>query len=510
MKPSPQRIRRSGVVVDARPVSVEAVLDVALSGVPVTLSRRAAWRRQMVASRTALERMLREGVCVYGVSTGVGNSSSHTVEREAQEAYARSVMEQHGCGAGEPFAPEEARAIVFTRIVALAKGWSGVRLSLLDALARLLNHDIVPAIPQLGSVGASGDLTPLSYVAAAAAGEREVFYRGRIVPAARALKAEGIEPFRFAPKETLAIMNGTSAMTAVGILVTARLAAVVEVAEQATALAVEVLLGRSQAFDPRIHAAKPHPGQIESARRIARALASSRLADSAPADGRPVQDRYSLRCAPQALGATRDGLSWANELLEIELNSVNDNPLVDAARGEALFGGNFFGGHPGLALDLVKVAAASVADLVDRQFALLVDKHHSLGLPDTLVAYPGCGVKGLQMTCSALAALAAQRAAPDSVLSRSTECGNQDKVSMGLNAAINARAAVEFAAHALAAHLIALSNAAMHRDERRLSPAGRKLLMSIRALSPVLTEDRRLDRDIDRLAAWIGARPART
>ena len=496
------------MTLDARPVSLAALLDVALQAAPVTLSAAPAWRRSIGHSRAVLEDLLREGVCVYGVSTGVGNSSSEAVDRDGQLAYGRSVMEQHGCGAGEPFPEIEARAIVFARLVALAKGLSGVRLSLLEALSRLLNRGIAPVIPRFGSVGASGDLTPLSYVAAAAAGEREVFHRGRVVPAARALRTAGLRPFDFAPKETLAIMNGTSAMTAVAILATARLEAVIETAERASALAVEVLLGRSQAFDARIHAAKPHPGQVESARRIARALAGSRLVDPRPSDGRTVQDRYSLRCSPQALGAVRDAASWANRLLEIELNSANDNPLVDAERGETLFGGNFFGGHPAFAADLVKIAAASVADLVDRQFALLVDRHNSMGLPDTLVAYDGCGVKGLQMTCSALTALCIQRSAPDSVLSRSTECANQDKVSMGLNAAVNAREAVEYLAGAMAAHLIALSNAAVHRDERRLSPAGRRLLAEIRVLSPVLRKDRRLDTDVARLSAWIGRRPA--
>jgi histidine ammonia-lyase len=484
-------------------------LEVALHSAQVTFAASPAWRRRIARTRQQLDQMLASGACVYGVSTGVGNSSSSAVDQKGVAAYGRAVMEQHGCGVGEPFPEPEARAIVFTRLVGLAKGLSGVRLSLLEALSQLLNHGIAPAIPRFGSVGASGDLTPLSYVAAVVAGEREAFYRGGIVPAAEAFRAEGLRPFEFAPKEILSIMNGTSVMTAVAILTTARLEAIIEVAEKASALAVEVLLGRTQAFDARIHAAKPHPGQIESARRIRRALSGSRLVDPPASDGRPVQDRYSLRCSPQALGAARDAVVWANGVLEIELNSANDNPLVDGKRGEVLFGGNFFGGHPALAMDLVKITAASIADLLDRQFALLVDRHYNMGLPETLVTYGGCGVKGLQMTCSALTALAVQRAASDSALSRSTECANQDKVSMGLNAAVNAREAVELVAGALATELIALSNAAALRDETRLSRAGARLLREVRALSPVLTEDRRLDTDIARLTAWIGRRPGR-
>jgi histidine ammonia-lyase len=501
--------RSHEIRLDARRVSCESVLDVALGDTRVAVSSAAGWRRAMERSRRHLERMLDDGVCVYGVSTGVGNNSGQAVDPDRMTAHGRDVMQQHGCGVGEPFSGVEARAIVFARLVSLAKGLSGVRLSLLEALAQLLNHEIAPAIPRIGSVGASGDLTPLSYVAAAVSGEREVIYRGRVVPAKQALKQARLAPFQFAPKETLAVMNGTSVMTAVGILATARLEAVIVAAERASALAVEVLCGRSQAFDPRIHAAKPHPGQVKSAGRIAQALAGSRLVDPPTAAGRPVQDRYSLRCSPHAIGAARDAVVWAKQVLEIELNSANDNPLVDPDCPEALFGGNFFGGHPALAMDLVKIAAASLADLADRQFALLVDRHENIGMPETLVAYGGCGVKGLQMTCSALTALAVQRSASDAVLSRSTECANQDKVSMGLNAAVNASEVVGHLANALACELIALSNAAALRDERKISGAGRRLLAELRALSPVLTEDRRLDLDIARVAAWIGRRSER-
>ena len=203
------------------------------------------------------------------------------------------------------------------------------------------------------------------------------------------------------------------------------------------------------------------------------------------------------------LGATRDALEWAWRLLGIELNSVNDNPLVDPGGGGVLFGGNFYGGHVALAMDLVKIAAASTADLLDRQFALLVESPHNMGLPETLVPYGGCGVKGLQITCSALAALAVQRSTPDSTLSRSTECANQDKVSMGLNAAVNAAEVVGLVARVLGTELIALSNAARLRNETRLSREGRRLLRSVRAISPVLDADRRLDRDLARIAAWV-------
>jgi len=292
-------------------------------------------------------------------------------------------------------------------------------------------------------------------------------------------------------------------MTAVAILAVHRFEHLIGQAENASALAAEVLLGRSQAFAPLVHEAKPHPGQVESAQRIRQALRGSRLLDPPAQNGRPVQDRYSIRCAPQVFGTARDAITWTKQVLQVELNSVNDNPLVDPATGDILFGGNFFGGHPALVMDTVKIAAASVADLVDRQFALLVDEHHNMGLPETLVPYGGCGVKGLQMTCSALTELATHASFPDSALSRSTECANQDKVSMGLQAAIHASENVAFLARALATELIALSNAARMRDESRLSPCGRSLLKQVRTMSPVLVRDRPLDADIARLAAWL-------
>ncbi len=491
--------------IDDRGVSLASFIQVVKGGARVGLSANRAWRRRVSEGREILEDALESGQTVYGVSTGVGNNSSRGVENGSQTEYALSIMEQHGCGVGEPLSPLQSRGVVFARLISLSKGLSAVRFGLLEALCDLLNHDIAPVIPRWGSVGASGDLTPLSYVAAVLAGKRHAYLGGRRLDAGRALAAAGLKPFPFGPKEPLAVMNGTSVMTAVAVLTVERFERLIEQVENASALAAEVLLGRSQAFAPLVHEAKPHPGQVESAARIRHALRGSRLVDPPATNGRPVQDRYSIRCVPQVVGSARDAISWARQVLEIELNSVNDNPLVDPQTGGILFGGNFFGGHPALVMDTIKIAAASVADLVDRQFALLVDEHHNMGMPETLVPYGGCGVKGLQMTCTALTELAAHGSFPDSALSRSTECANQDKVSMGLQAALHASENVTLLARGLATEMIALSNAARLRDENRLSPCGRSLLRRIRTMSSVLVKDRPLDADIARLAAWLDA-----
>jgi histidine ammonia-lyase len=379
-----------------------------------------------------------------------------------------------------------------------------VRVCLLEALCALIDRGIIPVIPSTGSVGASGDLTPLSYLAAVLAGEREAYYMGDVLPAEEALERAGLKAHDFVPKESLAIMNGTAVMTAVGALSVGRLANTFCLCERACALAAEILFGRSEAFHPTVHQLKHHPGQIRAAAAIRSAMADSGLIDgrSAAAD-RIIQDPYSIRCAAHVIGAARDTLDWTEVLLQRELNSVNDNPIVDPQTGAVFFAGNFYGGHVALAMDLLKIATASVCDLLDRQFALLVDSRFNDGLPETLVAYPGCGLKALQLTCTALTAKAVQRSSPDTVLSRPTEVNNQDKVSMGLHAALNAAGIVELLQQILACELIALSNAAALRDAGRFSPQGKELLETIRTVSPILDGDRRLDRDIRQLTRAI-------
>ena len=491
------------LTVDEGMVSLTDLLAVAAKRRQVRLSSEPAYLAKLQRGRTIIETSLSSGHRIYGVSTGVGYSSGTTIDADHTAEFAYQIIRQHGCGLGEMLTAEQARAVVFARLVSLAKGYSAVRPQLLGALCDLLNHDIVPLIPSLGSVGASGDLTPLSYVAAALAGEREVLYHGAVRPAAEALREEGLAVHHFVPKESLAIMNGTAMMTALGALVTRRLDTTLTLCERATALAAEVLHGRSQAYAPLAHQLKHHPGQICSGAAIRAALAGSLMIDSGKEEGRIIQDPYSLRCAPHVLGAARDALLWTEEVLTRELNSVNDNPLVDPERGEMLFAGNFYGGHIALTMDLLKIAAASVSDLVDRQYALLVDARLNVGLPETLVGYHGCGVKALQLTSSALAALAVQRSAADTTLSRPTEANNQDKVSMGANGALNCGEVVSLLQQVLAALLIALSNAAALRDESRFAPAGQGLLRAIRRHSPPLTADRRLDHDLRGLATAI-------
>jgi len=490
------------VLISDREMGLEELVAVAVHGANVELVTEQSWLDTMQRSRQALEKALAAGVAVYGVSTGVGFHSSVAIAQDEQLDFAARLAQHHGCGVGEPFSDEEVRAIVFCRLVSLAKGYSAVRVELIQALCDLLNHGVIPVIPKLGSVGASGDLTPLSYLVAVLVGDREARYHGAVLPAREALFSAGLEPFVTEVKEPLALMNGTSVMTGVAALTVTSLVSLLVLADRTTALFGEVMGVRSGAFSPLPHALKFHQGQIDSAAAIRQSLDGSRLTDR-PRPGGMVQDPYSIRCAPHVLGAARDAATWARTLVHNELNSVNDNPIIDPVSGEVVFAGNFYGGHIALAMDLVKVAAATLADLFDRQLALLLDSRFNLGLPETLVSYPGNGIKGLQLTTTALSALVAQRSGADSIQSRSTEVGNQDKVSMGLNAALNAAEAVHLLKHVLATQMIALSNAASLRDEQALSPAGSRLLACIRARSPVLEADRRLDHDIAELVKLV-------
>ena len=277
----------SEITIGDQDVRLADLISAAFNGCRICLSKDAAWLDKLRKGREVLEDSLSGHQKIYGVSTGVGYGSSETIRQDHIQSFAYQIIRQHGCGVGPFLSEQEGRAVVFARLVSLAKGYSAVRVELLQALADLLNCGVIPVIPSLGSVGASGDLTPLSYVASVLMGEREAYYQGEIIPAVDALEHAGLHPHYFAPKESLAIMNGTSVMTALGIITVYRLGNTFSMCEKATALAVEVLYGRSQAFHPLPHQLKKHPGQIVSAATIYKALSGSRLIDH-PIDYQPV------------------------------------------------------------------------------------------------------------------------------------------------------------------------------------------------------------------------------
>jgi histidine ammonia-lyase len=499
------------LAIGARPVRIEEILALARGSLKADLDRDPAQRDKRARSRAAVERALetRDGE-VYGVTTGVGASADVSIPAELRGGLPHNLMRFHGVGTGRMLDETETGATVAVRLVSLARGYSGVREQVLERLCSLLNERILPQIPEEGSVGASGDLTPLSYLAAALVGEREVMHRGRVAPAADALREAGLAPLRLGPKESLAIMNGTAVMTAIACAVWEGAARLARLAAAITSVVVDVTHGNRGHFDARIFELKPHPGQSRCADWIREGLELG--AGAVPSPPARLQDRYSLRCAPHVIGVLVDALEETRRTLEIEINGVDDNPLVDPDTGEILHGGNFYGGHVCHVMDGLKAAAASVADLLDRQLALLCVPETNGGLPANLVAVDDVshhGFKAMQISASALTAEALKLTVPASAFSRSTESHNQDKVSMGTIAARDCRRVLELAETVASIVLLAACQALDLRGGGSQLRRALALREAVRKGVPMVGEDRRQDRDIERVLAMLreGALP---
>jgi histidine ammonia-lyase len=475
----------------------------------LTLSGDAAFRARIEKGHAAFNALLAKGVTIYGVTTGYGDCCEVAVPAELVAELPRNLTRYHGCGLGEELEDEAVRAVLAARLNSLARGYSGVRWQLLEQLAAFAQNDILPCIPCEGSVGASGDLTPLSYVAAALIGEREVRFRGERLPASEALAMLGRAPLQLAPKEGLAIMNGTAVMTGLAALAWDRAEYLSRLASRITALASAALNGHRGHFDPLLFAAKPHVGQGEIAAFIHGDLAAQ------GEEALRLQDRYSLRCAPHVIGVLRDALGWLERDIENELNSANDNPLIDPESGRLLHGGHFYGGHIGFAMDALKTAVASIADLMDRQLALLVDPRYSNGLPLNLSgatrerAMINHGFKAVQIAVSAWTAEALKLTLPATSFSRSTECHNQDKVSMGTIAARDCLRVLELAEQVAAALLLSCRQALALRQRQdaaasaRLAPRAQDFLATLAADFELVCEDRPLERDLRATVATL-------
>ncbi|KAF0813785.1 Histidine ammonia-lyase [Andreprevotia sp. IGB-42] len=437
-------------------LEIEDIAALSRRDARAVLSSAPAFTSQIQRGADFLKRLLAEEGVIYGVTTGYGDSCTVAVPVELADELPHHLFTYHGCGFGDHFDAQQTRAILAARLASLSQGYSGVSLELLQQLEAFLAHDILPLIPQEGSVGASGDLTPLSYVAAALCGEREVKVDGVQMPAAEALARFGLKPLRLKPKEGLAIMNGTAVMTGLACLAWERASYLSQLATRITALAVAASDGNPQHFDEKLFAAKPHPGQQNVAARLRLDLGAAKTGRN---DHR-LQDRYSLRCAPHVIGVLEDALPFLKTVIENELNSANDNPLIDPDEERILHGGHFYGGHIAFAMDSLKNLVANIADLLDRQMALLVDARYNHGLPANLSGATGPraainhGLKALQISASAWTAEALKNTMPASVFSRSTECHNQDKVSMGTIAARDALRVLQLTEQVAAAMLV--------------------------------------------------------
>jgi len=505
--------RTPTLVIGGQSVSLEAIVAVSRRMAKVLISEADAFVGRMERSQSMLADAVEKSIPVYGVNTGYGKSCGKRLPKEETlRKNGASPLPFHGCGTGEPLGIEETRAAMVCRLLCLARGYSGVSLPLLEQIAAFLNLGITPVVPSEGSVGASGDLTPMSYIAATLGGEREVFYRGRRMPAAEAITGAKLIPYAFQMKEHLSMMNGTSVMTGIAVTAVERAARILDAAVCASALTVHALKGKAHHFHGEIGRAKPFPGQIRVAQKLLQLLETladlSELEENSPES---LQDPYSIRCTPQIAGVLDDALRWISEWVAIEANSSNDNPIFDPETGMPLMSGNFYGGHMAFAMDALKAALASIADMSDRQVMLLVAPQYNRGLPADLVGIRGPeavfhhGFKAMSLSTSALAAEALKNTMPAGSFSRSTESHNQDKVSMGTIAARDAARICTLTERVVSIHLLAAAQACELRGTIRHRPHLETLLGELRKVSPRVTEDRPLDRDIERIAQLIAS-----
>lgn len=442
------------LTVGEQPLSIEDVVSVARGECQVALPETSEWRELIQKGADFLDQLLEEEGVIYGVTTGYGDSCLVEVPLHQVNELPLHLSRFHGCGLGENLDVITARAVVVTRLCSLARGYSGVSIALLERLVWLLNENVIPVIPSEGSVGASGDLTPLSYIAGTLVGERDVYVNGQIVPVAQVYAEKGLQSLTLRPKEGLALMNGTAVMTAIACLNYKKAEQIALASTLITALNVLALEGNPSHFDEVLFAQKPHPGQQQIAKQLREWLNSEvQTAHQSPR----LQDRYSLRCAPHIIGVFEDSKVWLRQFIENELNSSNDNPLIDPVGMRVLHGGHFYGGHIAQAMDSLKIMIANIADLMDRQIAQLVDHKMNHGLPRNLTGATAerlplnHGFKAVQIGVSAWTAEALKNTLAASIFSRSTECHNQDKVSMGTIAARDASRVITLTQQVIAA-----------------------------------------------------------
>lgn len=479
------------VVIDGEHLTIEDVVAVAEEKAAVELASQDKVRR----SRQAVERLLENGKVVYGVTTGFGRFADKIIERGQAATLQRNIVLSHAVGVGPLLDEGTVRALMLIRANALAKGYSGVRLETLETLLEMINRNVVPIVPSQGSLGASGDLAPLAHMSLVLIGEGEAYYRGERVDGGEAMRRAGLAPLILAAKEGVALINGTAVMTAMGALAIHQAQNLTLVADIAGALSLEALEGNPQPFEKRIHQLRPHPHQVECADYIRRLLEGSKLLRGD--DPHRVQDAYSLRCIPQVHGAVRDAVAYARQVVEIELNSADDNPLLfwEGEEPVALSGGNFHGEPVALVMDFLATAIADLGNISERRLTRLLDPALNGGLlPAFLIEEGGVnsGFMLLQTTAAALASENKVLAHPASVDNIPTSANTEDHVSMGTIAARQAREVTGNVETILALELMAAAQAIDFRRQKRALKLGQgtaPCYQAIRECVPFIEKD---------------------
>ncbi|MEO8502055.1 MAG: histidine ammonia-lyase [Vicinamibacteria bacterium] len=478
-----------------------AELAAIASGAPVTFSSSAL--AAMQASRAFEDGAVARGEVIYGVNTGFGNFADVRIGAADLEALQRNLVRSHAAGVGPTLPKLETRALMVLRANVLAKGFSGARVETAQLLIDCLNRGIHPQVPEQGSVGASGDLAPLAHVALLLIGEGDCEFQDRRMKALEALTAAGLKPVTLAAKEGLALINGTQLMTGIAGLALLEAETLARTADVIAAMTVDALLGTDVAFDPRIHAARPHAGQGASARNLKRLLTGSALRESHRNCGR-VQDAYSLRCAPQVHGAARDAMAFVRRTIEVEMNSATDNPMVFADAAVLLSGGNFHGEPVAMAADFLAIATAELGGISERRIERLVNPTLS-GLPAFLTEDGGLrsGFMMAHVTAAALASENKSLAHPASVDSITTSANKEDHVSMGPIAARKARSVVANVRRILAIEALAAAQAVEFHRPLRTSDALEAAHDALRAVIPRYDSDRIMGPEIEKAAELV-------
>ncbi|MEO2217310.1 histidine ammonia-lyase [Chromobacterium vaccinii] len=457
------------------------------------------------ASAATVARVLSEGRTVYGINTGFGLLASTKIATDELELLQRSIVLSHAAGIGAPMEDSSVRLVMALKINSLARGFSGIRREVIDALVTLFNRQIYPVIPQKGSVGASGDLAPLSHMSAVLIGEGEAFVDGVRVPGAVAMRSAGLEPITLAPKEGLALLNGTQASTAFALEGLFAAEDLYVSATVAGSLSVEAALGSRTPFDARIHEVRGHQGQIDAARLYRELLAHSQIEQSHENCGK-VQDPYSLRCQPQVMGACLTQIRNAAEVLRVEANAVSDNPLVFAGDNDILSGGNFHAEPVAFAADNLALAIAEIGSLSERRMALLIDSNLSK-LPPFLVNNGGVnsGFMIAQVTSAALASENKSLAHPASVDSLPTSANQEDHVSMATFAGRRLRDMAGNTAGILGVELLAACQGIDFRAPNKSSDKLEAAKGMLREQVPFYDKDRYFAPDIEKAAALVAS-----
>lgn len=475
------------LILNGQNLTVEDLVQVARHGRKVDICEEA--QKKILASEAIVADIVDGDEPTYGISTGYGEFSTVKISKDQNADLQRNLIISHACGVGEPFSPEEVRAIMVLRLNTLCGGYSGVSHEAPLILKDMLNKDIIPYVPEKGSLGASGDLANLAHIALTMLGEGEVIENGKRRPSGEVLKEKGLTPIKLKGKDGLALINGTAVMAGVGALALYDAENLLRAANQATALTYEALMGITKALDPRVHAIRPHPGQMATAAYILRMLEGSSSINSREGD---VQDAYTLRCVPQVHGAVADALKHIRQVVDIEINAVTDNPLVFPDNHEVISGGNFHGEPLALQMDFLGIAVSELANISERRIERLVNPQLNYGLPAFLVEEGGVnsGFMIPQYTAAALVSENKVLAHPASVDSIPSSANKEDHVSMGTIAARKAREIVKNTRDVIAIEWLTAAQACDLRKVKTYGKGTEQMMEEIRGQVDFYKEDR--------------------